>query len=85
MPGWTVTYDRYRPDDGTGANVDFAYFINGVYTTPAKGVYHCCATFRCKEGSYCDFTVIRNANTGAGDVNFAAFGTRNTGRSGNGW
>ena len=24
------------------------------------GGYHCCAQFRCKQGGYCDFTVIRN-------------------------
>ena len=83
--GWTVNYDRYRPADNTGTAVEDSYFSPGAgtYTTPAGGVYHCCAAFRCKEGSYCDFTVIRNA--GSGDVNFAAFGTRNPGRSGNGW
>eukprot|EP00091_Calanus_sinicus_P017003 TRINITY_DN3673_c0_g1_i7.p1 TRINITY_DN3673_c0_g1~~TRINITY_DN3673_c0_g1_i7.p1 ORF type:complete len:178 (-),score=54.84 TRINITY_DN3673_c0_g1_i7:194-682(-) len=78
VTGWTVNYDRYRPADGTGANVDSTYFNSGsgTYTTPAAGVYHCCASFRCKENSYCDFTVIRNANSGAGDINFAAFGSR---------
>ena len=75
-----MTIDRYRPADGTGRNVDFTYFINGVYTTPAAGVYHCCASFRCKNRSYCDFTVIRNA--GAGDVVWAAFGSRTPGKTG---
>merc|ERR1712142_1329259 len=69
------------PDDTVGKNVDYAYFINGVYTTPAAGVYHCCASFRCKNRSYCDFTVIRNANQGKGDVVWAAFGTRTPGKT----
>ena len=101
--------------------------MSGVYTTPAKGVYHCCASLRhgdicqtekidrlclqlfspqniyfsidnrfillpniepcprCKQGGYCDFTAIRNANNGNGDVVYAAFGTRNTGVWSNGW
>ena len=77
--------DRFRDDDGTGKNVDFVYFNTGTgtYTTPDAGVYHCCATFRCKQGGVCDFTVIRNA--GAGDVRYSAFGTRNTNNWNNGW
>merc|ERR1712025_695509 len=55
-------------------------FANGIFTTPALGVYHCCASFRCKQGGYCDFTVIRNGGTV-----YAAFGTRNTGINHNGW
>ena len=31
----------------------------GVYTTPARGIYHCCASARCKQGGVCDFTIIR--------------------------
>ena len=49
----------------------------GIYTTPAAGVYHCCATFRCKQGGVCDFTFIRNAGSN-GDVVYGAFGTRVT-------
>ena len=47
------------------------------------GVYHCCASFRCKQGGVCDWTVIRNG--GAGDVTWGAFGTRNTNPSSRGW
>ena len=83
MTGWTVTRDRYRPAGGTVQ--DFTYFNagTGIYTTPARGVYHCCAYFRGKQGGYYDFTFIRNA--GQGDVTYAAFGTRNTGPTQNGW
>jgi len=83
VTGWTVTRDRYRPAGGTVQ--DFTYFNagTGIYTTPARGVYHCCAYFRGKQGGYYDFTFIRNA--GQGDVTYAAFGTRNTGPTQNGW
>ena len=77
-----MNYDRYRPADGKGTAVDNNYFSasTGIYKTPAAGIYHCCASFRVREGGYADFTIIRNGN-----INFAAFGTRVTGRSGNGW
>merc|ERR1719260_453074 len=59
ITGWTVQMDRYRPADNVGAAVNNAYFNagSGTYTTPAAGVYHCCASFRCKQGGVCDFTV----------------------------
>ena len=73
-----ATIDRYRPADNTGTPQNFVYFNagSGVYTTPAAGTYHCCASFRCKQGGVCDFTIIRNA--GNGDVVYGAFGTRVT-------
>merc|ERR1712002_278602 len=85
ITGWVATVDRFRDDVGTGKNVDFVYFNTGTgtYTTPDAGVYHCCATFRCKQGGVCDFTVIRNA--GAGDNVWGAFGARGTGHSGHQW
>merc|ERR1711862_1024970 len=74
VTGWTVTSDRSWDAFGTGT---------GVYTVPEEGVYHCCASFRCKQGGVCDWTVIRNG--GNGDVKYGAFGTRNTNSNNNGW
>merc|ERR1711970_433314 len=81
VTGWTVVKDRWVAADKTVTNN--AQFSNGIYTTKVAGVYHCCASFRCKQGGVCDWTVIRNA--GAGDIKWGAFGTRNTGNSNNGW
>eukprot|EP00092_Neocalanus_flemingeri_P010908 GFUD01011750.1.p1 GENE.GFUD01011750.1~~GFUD01011750.1.p1 ORF type:complete len:205 (-),score=25.34 GFUD01011750.1:59-601(-) len=83
VTGWENIVDRYRPADGTGASVNNGQFSGGIFTTPAAGVYHCCASFRCKQGGYCDWTVIRNGGTT--DQVIGAFGTRNTGISSNGW
>merc|ERR1711874_55849 len=51
----------------------------GIYTTPLRGLYQCCASFRCRQGGVCDFTINRNNNV------FGAFGTRGTGHSGHEW
>ena len=32
----------------------------GIYTTPERGVYQCCASFRCRQGGVCDFSILRN-------------------------
>lgn len=81
ITNWITIFDRYRPSSGGVQNNQ--YFINGVYTTPAAGVYQCCASFRCQQRGVCDFTFVRNA--GAGDVVYGAFGTRNTIHDSNGW
>merc|ERR1712243_6437 len=61
--------DTARPCPGT----DPFQAGSGIFTVPARGVYHCCAQFRCKQGGYCDYTVIRNGN-----AVYQAFGTTNT-------
>eukprot|EP00091_Calanus_sinicus_P024354 TRINITY_DN866_c0_g1_i3.p1 TRINITY_DN866_c0_g1~~TRINITY_DN866_c0_g1_i3.p1 ORF type:complete len:183 (+),score=29.54 TRINITY_DN866_c0_g1_i3:237-785(+) len=81
VTGWTTLIDRSRATDGTATNN--AAFSNGVYTVPTAGTYHCCASFRCRQGGVCDWTVIRNG--GSGDVVYGGFGTRNTNPSSEGW
>jgi len=73
MTGWTVNYDRYKAYN-TGGKQDNQYFNSGtgLFTTPSAGVYHCCASARCKQAGVCDWTITRN---GATNVR-AAFGTR---------
>merc|ERR1712126_506678 len=84
ITGWTVRNHICQDNGATGldANCNSDIFTSaGIFTTPARGVYHCCASFRCKQGGYCDFTVNRVGN-GAGSQSgtvYAAFGTRNTG------
>jgi len=84
ITGWIETRDicevNNAPSQLNAVCPTTGNFANGIFTTPALGVYHCCASFRCKQGGYCDFTVIRNGGTV-----YAAFGTRNTGISANGW
>merc|ERR1712227_555295 len=84
ISGWIVTsqicLDNGATNINANCNNDIFNAGSGIFTTPATGVYHCCASFRCKQGGYCDFTVIRNGGTV-----YAAFGTRNTGINHNGW
>merc|ERR550519_104407 len=80
VTGWTVNFDRWRATDGTITND--AQFVNGVFTTPQPGVYHCCSSFRCKQNGYCDFAIVRNNGN---DVRLGTAGTRNTGINSNGW
>ena len=70
---WVTLIDRYRPSSGSVQNNVYFQGDNltimtchavtrwsgGVYTTPARGIYHCCASARCKQGGVCDFTIIR--------------------------
>merc|ERR1712029_1220429 len=81
ITSWIRIFDRYR--DASNSRNDDVNFVNGVYTTPARGIYHCCASARCKDGGVCDFTIIRNA--GNGDVVYGAFGTRNPLQGNNGF
>ena len=76
-----IAFDASNTNKG---NVNFNAGT-GVYTTPFRAAYHCCASFRCRQGGVCDFTVIRNTNAGSGDVRIGAFGTRNTVQSNLGW
>merc|ERR1712126_781678 len=70
ITNWIRVYDRYRDENN---NIkDNVNFVNGVYTTPARGIYHCCASARCKDKGVCDFTIRRNG------VAYGAFGTRTT-------
>jgi len=78
-----VNFDRWRATDGTITND--AQFINGVFTTPQPGVYHCCSSFRCKQTGYCDFAIVRRGAGSTTDNYYAAFGTRNTRITSNGW
>jgi len=83
ISGWTVTSQRCDANGDTSRPCPAADPFqagSGIFTTPAQGVYHCCAQFRCKQGGYCDYTVIRN-----GARVYQAFGTRNTGVNQNGW
>jgi len=82
ITGWTRGVDRCDQNSAadacaTGDNFNTG---NGIVTLPFRGGYQCCAQFRCKQGGYCDFTVIRNGGTV-----YQAFGTRNTGITSNGW
>merc|ERR1712098_163359 len=84
ITGWTRLIDRSRAAGSTTPINDAAFGTGtGIYTVPQAGTYHCCASFRCKQGGVCDFTVIRNA--GSGDVTWGAFGTRNTNPNSMGW
>jgi len=78
MIGWKVNYDQYR-NNSNGNNVDNKYFNgrNGKFTAPSAGVYHCCASARCKQGGVCDWTITKN---GGSNVR-ASFGTRVTNRN----
>ena len=64
LKGWIVTSQICQDNGATNINANCNNDIfnagSGIFTTPATGVYHCCASFRCKQGGYCDFTVIRN-------------------------
>ena len=68
--GWTEdTSERWWDDNGNTLvqqNTPIFDEGSGIFTTPLRGVYQCCASFRCKQGGVCDFTIIRNA--GNGDV-----------------
>merc|ERR1712110_1334542 len=82
ITGWTRGVDRCDQNSAadacaTGDNFNTG---NGIVTLPFRGGYQCCAQFRCKQGGYCDFTVIRNGGTV-----YQAFGTRNSGITSNGW
>jgi len=80
VTGWTVD-QRYR--DATGARgTDPFTTSTGLFVTPVAGVYHCCASFRCKQNGYCDFSILRNNGN---DVRLGTAGTRNTGINSNGW
>jgi len=80
LTGWTVNIDRFRKP--TGPREDFTYFSSstGVFSAPdvlnarsrsTNGIYHCCASARCRKGGVCDFSIV----DGTGSVR-ASFGTR---------
>merc|ERR1712168_1451709 len=59
ISGWTVTSQRCDANGDTSRPCPAADPFqagSGIFTTPAQGVYHCCAQFRCKQGGYCDYT-----------------------------
>ena len=93
---WSVIIDRWV--SAAGANTNNAQYSNGVFTTQVEGVYHCCMSFRGRQGGYHDWSVLRylllkNLNIGAkdspsprnGNRRYAAAGTRVTGNAANGW
>lgn len=92
ISGWTKGIERCDPNAAnsgltaptgmttTACASDQFDTGSGILTLPFRGGYQCCAQFRCKQGGYCDFTVIRNGGTV-----YQAFGTRNTGITSNGW
>ena len=72
--GWTeVTTATARSwSGGTRTNGGFNTGT-GIYTTPLRGLYHCCASFRCRQGGVCDFTIIRNTATFGGKLGDLSF------------
>merc|ERR1712212_265661 len=85
ITGWTEDIADRWWSGGTRGATDIFNPGTGIFSTPLRGIYQCCASFRCKQGGVCDFTIRRNANTGNGDVVLGAFGTRGTGHGGHEW
>merc|ERR1712106_487670 len=51
VTGWTVLIDRYRLTGSATANNNLQFDAGtGIFTVVEPGVYHCCASFRCKQG-----------------------------------
>merc|ERR1711874_668762 len=71
ITGWTeVTTATGRSwNGGTRTNGGFNTGT-GIYTTPERGVYQCCASFRCRQGGVCDFSLLRNDNRFGCNKNF---------------
>merc|ERR1712215_10020 len=60
---WEVTNDLlviYR-FFGT-QNLQDRYFKDGVFHVPLTGMYHCCASARCKKGGSCKLSITKNGD-----------------------
>merc|ERR1712130_337080 len=83
ITAWTITSDRYVEAGSTTFNNN-NQLSGGVFTTRVAGVYHCCASFRGRQGGFHDWTIGRTG-VGASETQVCAFGTRITGNNGNEW
>ena len=67
--GWTeVTTATARSWNGNTRTNGGFNTGTGIYTTPERGVYQCCASFRCRQGGVCDFTIRRNDGVLGGKI-----------------